>query len=103
MSEGTPPPGHVWIDNRQFMAMFNALRMFALLAVPEPRRGRVLSLLRDMIESHSMVAPDDGPEVDDALVAAIEEMRRLGVSLNLFEEVANNAPPNEPTFDFSKR
>ena len=94
-------PGISRMDAQALSLRFNMLRMFVMLSVPEPRRGAVLSLLRRMVESHSLVAPDDSPAIDDAMLQAIDEMREIATSLDRFELVDANAPDDPPQFRFS--
>ena len=85
MSEGDSiSPGFEALGFEEFMALFNVLKMFVLLSVPEPRRQVVLSLLERMIRLHSD-GQDGSREMDDAMLASIREMRDTGATLNAFE------------------
>ena len=54
------------MDGPAFVGLVQAMKMFVLLAVPEPRRSSVLRLLRYMVRTHSSI--DDGLEQANAML-----------------------------------
>ena len=83
------PMDYELLDRLEFDAQINALKMFVLLAVPEPRRRVVLSLLQRMVLAHSHV-PDDLQEMDHAMLRALDQMQDWSRNLAAFERLADH-------------
>ena len=80
------------LSEPEFQALFNMLKMFVLLTVPEHRRIAVLGLLQCMVESHSGTPGDPLPHLNQAILDSIRELRDTGATLSAFERRVNDDP-----------
>ena len=88
--------GHEELSPFQHDVLVNALKMFVLLAVPEPRRTDCLRLLRRMILSHSSEPEDPLQELDQQMLLAIDGFFDLAQSLDRFEALSGRLSDPSP-------
>lgn len=87
-----PERDHEELAPMQFDALINVLKMFVLLAVPEPRRTDCLGLVRRMVESHSSDLNDPLQDFDQEMLLAIDGLFDLAMRLSAFERLVDDLP-----------
>ena len=84
-------PEYEGLSRRQFEALVHALKMFVLLAVPEPRRTECLQICRRIAEAHSRKLDDPLQAFDQETLVAIDGLYDFASSLDRFERAWEQA------------
>ncbi len=82
------PADHEELNEMQFDALVQVIKMFVLLAVHEPRRTECLGIVRRMILSHSSELDDPLQDFDQEMLLAIDGLYDLAERLRAFEDLA---------------